>query len=63
MRKCTIIILLFILFLPLSNIAQTQKATGKVTRIEGKSYFSQQGRKYEIDPKRQFLVPMMFMPC
>lgn len=51
MKKCTIIILLFVFFQSLTCIAQIKKATGKVVRIEGKSYFSQLGRLYEIDDK------------
>ena len=53
MRKnCTkLIVLLFVLLYSISSIAQIRKATGKVIRIEGKSYISQQGRFFEIDEK------------
>lgn len=50
-QKIKTTLLLLVMTLSLPSIAQMQKLTGKVTRIEGKSYVTQKGELHEIDDK------------
>ena len=46
-----IVLLLFVLFQATSSVAQIQKASGKVFRVENRTYISQNDKLYEIDEK------------